>query len=204
MAYLYDEAGVTERASLAAHLAACPECLTRLDEWRRTTRALNTWKVPGVRPHRPLFQPMLQWAAAAAVVLAVGIGIGHATSAPPTDTLALRQQMRAEFAQMLRQELDKSASATLTASRNQTQDLLGDYARYAEDNRANDTRAFYNALSRVDAQRVADNLSLRRDIETVAVVSESGLRQTQQGLVQLADARSFVSPVSSPTSPGNN
>ena len=44
--------------------------------------------------------------------------------------------MRAELAQMLRQELDRSASATLTASGNQTRELLGDYARYAEEDRA--------------------------------------------------------------------
>jgi hypothetical protein len=195
---------VTERANRAAHLATCPECTAKVEDYRQAARALDTWKLPAVRPHRPLFQPALQWAAAAALVLAAGIGIGRTTSPGPADPTALRQQMRAELAQMLRQELDRSASATLTASGNQTRELLGDYARYAEESRAQDARGFFNALTQLETRRVADHASLRKDLETVAVFSDAGLRQTQQGLIQLADYRPPVTPASNPTSSGNN
>ena len=87
---------------------------------------------------------------------------------------------------MLRNELANAASANSAAADSQTKKLLADYAKGFEITRGEDNQAFYAALERLDAQRIADVFSLKKELDTVAVNTDAGLRHTEQGLVQLA------------------
>ena len=86
MSYLYDELTAEEHSSLAAHLAVCPDCKARINDWRAAGRNLDAWQLPA-RPARvPLQRPMVRWAAAAALILGIGIGVGRfATPADGTN-----------------------------------------------------------------------------------------------------------------------
>jgi len=99
--------------------------------------------------------------------------------------------LRQEFTQLLRDELDKAASATLAASGEQAKHWVEDYARALEAKRTEDSQAFYDALkdavNRLESQRLADFVSLKRDVDTVAVRTYAALRRAQQELIQLAD-----------------
>ena len=154
-----------------------------------------------------LFLPVFKWAAAAGIVLGLGIGIGRLTSAG-TEFAKVRsaiepesrQQLRQEFVQLLRDAMDKSASATLAASGEQTKELLSDFAVALNTKLSEDNQAIYAALDKMDSQRVADYVSLKKDLDTVAVNTDAGLLRTEQQLVQLAD---YTQPGSSPNSPQN-
>jgi cobalamin biosynthesis protein CbiD len=113
---------------------------------------LDSWKLPRVSAAREVFQPVFKWAAAAAVVLAVGFGIGRITSARANVEFA-RAAIEPEIRKQMRQEFE----------------------------------AVYSALEKIDAQRVADTLSLKTELDIVAVNTDAGLRHTEQQLVQLAD-----------------
>src|SRR5439155_5557028 len=63
---------------------------------------------------------------------------------------------------MLRHELDRAASATLAASGDQTRNVLSDYIKAVESKRAQDNQAIYAALDKLESQRIADLLSLRK------------------------------------------
>jgi hypothetical protein len=204
MSYLYDESNSEEHASLAAHLAVCPDCKGKVGEWRAARSDLDTWQVSAKRPRVALARPLVKWAAAAALVLATGVGIGRLTSATPDVRQMraalepeIRQHLRQEFTQLLRQELDKNVSATLAASNEQTKQLLTEFAKAVETKRTEDNQTIYAALNRLESQRVADYVSLKKDLDTVAIMTEAGLRHTQQQLVQLAD-------YSEPTNPSNS
>jgi anti-sigma factor RsiW len=200
MSYLYDELSGSERKQAAAHLAECPECQAQVAAWRATTSALNAWKLPRRREGRPVFlQPVFQWAAAAVVVLSVGFGVGRLT-APAANVEqvraalepSLRRQLQAEFLQTVRTELAQASARTLEASREETKQWLAGFASQVEQTRDEDRQAVRTALAALRQEQLTD----RRDLETVAVLTGAGLRQTQQQLVQLASY-----PVATPTTP---
>ncbi|HXT39592.1 MAG TPA: zf-HC2 domain-containing protein [Candidatus Angelobacter sp.] len=205
MSYLYDELNSEEHTGLAAHLAVCPDCKGKVAEWRAARRDLDAWRVTAKRPRAVPARPLIKWAAAAAIVLATGVGIGRLTSATPDVRRVraaiepeIRQQLRQELAQLLREELGKRAPAMLAASDEQNRQLLAEFARAVETKRTEDSQAIYAALSRLESRRVADYVSLKKDLDTVAVLTDAGLRQTQQQLVQLADYSEPADPSNSP------
>ena len=206
MSYLYDELTAEEHSSLAAHLAVCPDCKTRVSDWRSARTNLDAWQLPA-RPARvPLQRPLVRWAAAAALMIGIGFGAGR--FATPAAANAgkiraaiepeIRQQLRQEFTQLLRDELDKAASATLAASGEQTKHWVEDYAQALATKRTEDNQAIYAALNKLESQRRADFVSLKKDVDTVAWWTDAGLRRARQELVQLAD---YTQPANSSNSP---
>src|SRR5439155_13981573 len=153
MSYLYDELTAEEHSSLAAHLAVCPDCKTRVSDWRSARKNLDAWQLPA-RPGRVPFQrPLVRWAAAASLMIGIGFGVGRFAT-PATANAGkiraaiepeIRQQLRQEFTQLLRDELDKAASATLAASGEQTKHWVEDYAKALEAKRTEDSQAIYAA-----------------------------------------------------------
>jgi hypothetical protein len=206
MSYLYDELTGDQRASLAAHLAVCPDCKTGVNEWRAVRNDLNAWQLSTKRGRFSSRWPLVRWAAAAAIMIGVGFGIGHFTTAAAVDTNKLRaaiepsvrEQLKQEFAQTLRSELEKVSAATLATSNADAKQLIADLLKLYESNRTEDNQAVYNALNKLDAQRLADYTSLRKELETVAVLTDVGFRRTQQQLVQLAD---YAQPATNTSTP---
>ena len=205
MSYLYDELNADQSANLQAHLHTCPDCKSKVNEWQAARSGLDEWRVPKRRGRVVLAQPMVKWAAAAAIVLSIGVGIGRLTSAPldvqqvrAAIEPEMRQELRREFAQLFRDQLDKSASTTLAASTEQTRQLLAEFARAVEAKRTEDYQAINAALDKLQSQRLADFFSLKKDVDTMAVLTETGFRRAQQQLVQLAD---YTQPANSSNSP---
>src|SRR5438046_8769859 len=150
MSYLYDELTAEEHSSLAAHLAVCPDCKTRVSDWRSARTNLDAWQLPA-RPARVLLQrPLVRWAAAAALMIGIGFGVGRFAT-PATANAGkiraaiepeIRQQLRQEFTQFIREELDQAPAATLAASGEQTKHWVEAYARALETKRTEDSQAF--------------------------------------------------------------
>lgn len=91
VAYLYDECGPTERADVETHLATCQRCADEVLSFRAVRSSLDAWTVPeptlGLRvvsdsdasspPRwRQVLRPAWALAAAAGVVLGVGLALG--------------------------------------------------------------------------------------------------------------------------------
>lgn len=195
MSYLYDELTGEQHASLDAHLAVCPDCKAGVDTWRTTKVDLDGWQLSAKRAQTPLPRPFLRWAAAAVVMICVGFGIGRFTPLASADAdklraeigPSIRQQLGQEFAQTLRNELEKASSANLAASNAEARQLVAEFVKAYEANRTEDNQAVYNALNKLDTQRLADYATLRKELETVAVLTDASFRRTQEQLVQLAD-----------------
>ena len=193
--YLFGETSSSASRHLKAHLQTCPECREVVENWKSSVGRLDAWKLPAVAlAHEPLrFQPFLKWAAAAALVLFVGFAIGRVTSTK-TDV----EHLRAAFEPYIRNEMARAAAANLAASAEQTRKLMADYSTAFDLKRTEDIQAIYAALDKLDSQRVADALSLKQELDTVAVNADAGLRHTEQQLVQLAD---YTQPAGFSTTP---
>src|SRR6185436_2649939 len=156
MSYLYDELTAEEHSSLAAHLAVCPDCKTRVGDWRATRKNLDAWQLPAQTSGVPFQRPLVRWAAAAALIIGIEFGVGRLAT-PATAEAGriraeiepeIRQQLRLEFTQKLRAELDKAASATLAASGEQAKHWVADYARALEAKRTEDSQVILAEIGR--------------------------------------------------------
>ena len=159
--YLYGEIKPDLRRQLKEHLEGCAECREELQNWNRSLRQLDAWKLPRTNTRLGAVTPFLKWAAAAVLVLGLGFGFGRLT-ARQADVAKVRAQVepaiRREVAEMVRQALDKSSAATLAQAQRQAEEV----------------GATYYAL-------------LKKDVDTVAINTDVSLRQAQERLLQVAE-----------------
>jgi hypothetical protein len=203
--YLFGETTPEERLELKQHLQTCTECRDQVATWERNLGRLDAWKLRPARRASPVLLPVLRWAAAAAVILALGFAMGR-VSALSVDTRKLqaaleprlRQQLRDDLARMLRDEQDKSAERTLAAARQQAQQVVAEYDQSLSAARSTEVRAIYASLDKLAADHLSDFISLKKDVDTVAVMTDAGLRRTESQLVQFADYSQPVRPSAIP------
>jgi hypothetical protein len=190
ISYLYREADRTTRARLETHLADCETCRSQLDQWKTVQQHLDTWRLPGParipRPS-PAFPRIVRWAVAALLMITIGFALGRSSDPSPEDIAALRQELKAELAELVDAQIAESTTFTLAAAQEHNVGLMREFLDYYRAERSAENKALSTVLSRLDASRNADFLSLRKDLETVALNSDVGLRQTQQQLFRLAD-----------------
>ena len=115
--YLFGETKPEVRRQLKEHLRDCADCRNEIESWQRSLGRLNAWKLPPTPRAVLTFAPILNWAAAAALVLLVGFGAGRLTAAKADvakvrAALApeLRRELSQEFARYLHDELERSSS----------------------------------------------------------------------------------------------
>jgi hypothetical protein len=199
--YVFGETNAEVRRRLNQHLKSCPECQGMIQDWKRSLGRLDAWKLPRPARFGQAISPFLKWAAATVIVLVLGVGftLGRLVGpkADPQMVRAviepqIRLELRRELAELLRQELTRTATATLAAAGEQSKDLLLNYDHAVETKRAEESQTLLAALEKLNTQRVADVVSLKKDIDTIALNTDAGLRHTEQQLVQLAD---YTSPV---------
>jgi len=177
MTYLYNELAPERKRELHAHLAQCGDCGKQLHQWRAGMLALDDWKRPA--PRLKVLAPpatLLKWAAAAAVVLVGGFAIGRQSSNAPSEVAELKNSVT-----QLAQRIDEERAAT-SAVREQSLRLLNEYAKLDDARRSEDREAVELALRDLDSRL----FKLRSELETVAVNTETGFRQTKEGLTTLA------------------
>ncbi len=167
VAYLYDEVDSSTRSHLKSHLAGCESCRDQLAQWSSVQHRLNSPRLPTpmVRTVSWPMPRLLRWAAAALLMIAIGFTVGRSSGASPKDVAAMREELRGELAHMVNARLDQLNITALTAANEQTTATLREFANYYD----------------------AGLLSLRKDLETVALNSDVGLRQTRQQIIRLAD-----------------
>jgi anti-sigma factor RsiW len=207
MSYLYGELPRADKLALAAHLKRCPPCEAQLAQWQATMTNLNAWEHLPVRTAVPAagrfagFQPALKWAVAAAIVLGLGFGLGRISSLASGNVETLRTSLRTEFSRQLesaRAELAGDFQRQQTNALNQllaasasakaeTGQLVSELAASVEEKRVLDSEAIAAALQQLDSKWIALHASLRKELETVAVLTEDGFNDTQQKLYQLAN-----------------
>jgi hypothetical protein len=159
--YLYGEIKPDLRRQLNEHLQGCAECGEELQNWKRSLQRLDAWQLSRTSARLDAVMPFLKWAAAALLVLGLGFGFGRLT-ARQADLEKVRArvepEIRREFADLLRREIDKSSATTLAQAQRQAEEVGA---------------AYYTLL--------------KKDLDTVAINTDVSLRRAEQGLMQVAD-----------------
>jgi Putative zinc-finger len=159
--YLYGEINPVLRRQLKEHVEGCAECREELQNWKSSLRRLDAWKLPRTDSRLDAVTPFLKWAAAALLVLGLGFGFGLMTARPPDlekVRARIEPEIRREFVEMLRREIDKSSATTLAQAQRQAEEVGA---------------AYYSLL--------------KKDLDTVAINTDVSLQQAQQVLLQVAD-----------------
>jgi Putative zinc-finger len=194
--YVFGEAKPEARRRLRQHLAECAECRDEVERWKQSLNRLDAWRLPRPARYPQVLEPLLRWAVAGAMagaILLAGFAAGRFSSPKPAlaevrqeVAMEVRQQLHQELARQLNAKLASATSDAVAASVARTRQLLTVYAQAQEARRAEQARAIAVALDQLDrrwqAQRVADYMTLKEQLDTVAVNTDAGLRQ-------LADAR---------------
>jgi hypothetical protein len=184
MAFLYGETAALRRRGLGAHLAHCQACSAQVKAWRASLRDLDEWVLPvSGRAARP-WLPVLRWAAAAAVVLGVGVWLGRQVPPSTGDVAALKTSV-AQLSEAVQRGRESDAPAIVatatTAANVETLRLLAQYSSLQDNQRAADQQALKLTLDTFGV-RLA---TLRNELETVAVNTEGGFQLTRQNMAQL-------------------
>jgi hypothetical protein len=183
MSFLYGECPPERQRELDAHLTACPACAGQVQTWRSSMNALDDWPLPARRHAPRQWVPALKWAAAAAVVLAVGFGLGRQTSNARAEVATLKSSV-ADLTAIVEREHNFNLSNSLaiaSTANTETLRLMSDYARLQQEQRAADQEVIKTALRSFDLRLGR----VRSDLQTVAVNTEAGFEQTHQNLAQL-------------------
>lgn len=165
---LFGEIEPARREELEAHLRACPDCAAEIQAWRTSLTRLDAWKVPAratraTRASRWNYQPMA-WAAAALLMLGVGLGLGYWASPGQSNSRALEARLA---------DLEKRSAQTVEA-------LVSTRAQQSED-----LQMFAAAFRALQENHRDDFVSLRKDLETVAALTDEEIRAAREKLVQL-------------------
>lgn len=177
--FIFGEIDAGQRRQMESHLEDCTECRDEIQSWRRSLDRLDSWKLQPVAKRRTNFAPLAKWAAAAAIVLLVGFAFGRMTAAhvdAEKVRAAVERDLRGQLAQIARDEAAKTASLALTA-----------FSQKTETRRAADNRVIFAVLERLETQHATDCLTLKKELDTLAINADAGLRQTEEQLVQFAD-----------------
>jgi hypothetical protein len=180
MTFLYEEVAPEQKRELQAHLVQCAACAEQVKGWRAGMTILDEWSLPTVRRAPRRWQPMVKWAAAAAVVLGVGFAVGRQTSTAASELAVLKTSVAQLTETVERDRHFNTINATATANA-EAMRLLAEYARLDEDGRAADRKTVALAMQEFESRLAR----LRAELETVAVNTEDGFQQTQEGLTRL-------------------
>lgn len=188
MSFLYDELAPETRAGLQAHLDACCECRVQMTAWQSAAMQMSEWKLPPKRKVA-VARTLTRWAIAAAIVGLAALG-GARLVALSGEVKQLRTEMREQLLLEVRRDLDSALAqvteqATKSAS-TEAQALIAAVAQKLEEKRLTDQQATLAALQKMNAQRVADYAAMRKELETVAVFTETGLERAQNQIATLA------------------
>ncbi len=176
--YLDGEAPAPLAASLADHLAVCPECAAEFAAWKRSTQMLRQWEFPKTRRSSrsaPVFT-YAKLALAAGIALFIGLAVGR-FSAPNANEL--RQSIAAQLREEMRGEVQKQ----LVVAR-----------RDMDQQRRQDQTQMITYVNGVRDQNLHDCLLLRRDLETAVSVADTDLRVNSRHIKELAEAVAINQP----------
>lgn len=178
MDYLYNESSRKEKAALDAHLEICAKCRADVQHWRAAMGMLDADKSFGEATRRSVPQPWLKWGIAAAIMLLAGFGVGRLTSTGRAEIEELRASVKSELRTELLAELQKEQSARLEQ-----------FKLDAEARQELDKKAIYNTIGTLETAHQTEYASLRKELETVALLTQAGFQQAQQQIVTLASSQ---------------
>lgn len=171
--WLYGETSPRAQRALNKHLGECAECRAQVESWKATGKLLDDLPAPAAR--KRIAAVPWQWAAAAALLLGLGIVVGRVAFPAGASLRAETQQQMAAMRAELTRDFER-----------QQREALAQVAAAIEQARAEDRAVYLGALRELGAKHDAEVATLKKGIETVVALADYGFEATEQRLAQLA------------------
>jgi hypothetical protein len=190
VSWVYGEGAAQARKQLSAHVEECAECRQQVETWQGTMKTLD--ELPAPAPRRRFALAPVQWAAAAAFLVGLGIVLGRLAisteevklrAAIETQVTAMRADLAQEFAQRQGEVMERVVAAN-------TERLGTEFADMLEQARAEDRATYLLALKELNAKHEAEVATLKKGLEAVVALADYGFEATEQRFEQLAALRS--------------
>jgi hypothetical protein len=187
--YVFGETTAETRRRLKRHLNDCPECRMQVLSWTQSLRRMGNWELPTPRAQSGPWWMLARWATAGAcagLLLLAGIAVGRLAGGPGPEPRSVRnglsEEFRPELAALVREEVARAVTFARAEMEMRARAVLAAYARDVKSGRLEDKQQCQAALEAV-------YVSLKRDLDTVAVLTEASFRATQRRMGYLADNR---------------
>lgn len=205
--FLFGEADGDHERRLKTHLDECERCAAQLAGWSNTVGSLDRWKLPRVAPvatPRRVRTSPLALAAAVVIGLFAGRLIFPPSSARPSEAFqaAVRTEVETQMRRALlalnsggdlkglenrvRNELEATEAKLLEQARAQTETVVQKAIEQSSLAREEDRLAVLALFKTAREQQQVDYYSLRKDLETVASLTDEALRHDRQRIIQLS------------------
>jgi hypothetical protein len=192
MSWVYGEVTPRAQRQLGAHVKACVECRGQVEAWQGTMKVLD--KLPAPAARKRFVMAPVQWAAAAALLVGLGIVLGRFASS--TDEAKLRAAMQKEMQQhvvAMRVELAREFAQGQGETMERllavhTERLGSEFGDMLEQTRAEDRATYLLALKEVNARHDAEVATLKKGLEAIVALADYGFEATEQRFEQLAAA----------------
>ena len=219
MEYLYGEMESLARKSLETHVKNCAPCREQQGEFTGIMDSLDAWLVKVPEKHslaaRNRFQPVVKWAAAAALL----VSTAYATARffrPEVDMASLQAKISEQIKQTetplqerMEQEIRAASEKAVAAAREKVEmevalwiqeislkaqaeavlaarEQMEQLSATLATLREEDRKRVNAALKSFETQWMTEYRKMREDLERVAVFSDESYRKAQRQLVQLA------------------
>ena len=204
MEYLYGETTSKRRRELSAHAKTCSQCRTRIADWRRTKASLNEDVIHATGFGTIQSAGILKWAAAIAILACGLYGTAKGTvnsrqiselrgSVERSVRASLEPEIKTRLAlaeagamERMRSEMAQMREKTLASAQADNQQLLESLTKITARARSEDREFLMNTLQQIEDRRSNELAALRKELETVAVLTEASLKKAQQQIIQLA------------------
>ncbi len=193
VAFLYGESDPESDKSLTAHLQVCRQCQESIATWRGVMAELDAWQLPRRPTHARQRWRIVRAAAAAILLIALGVTLGRFTAPRAPDGEALRTSLEASLTsslepairQRLRRDFDELAVQLAWALNAATDLRLAEFLWLFDAARAEDRQVFGVVLEGLESQRLSDQVQLRNDLVQLAALTGDELLRTKQDVVRL-------------------
>jgi hypothetical protein len=201
VAYVFGDASPEVYAQVSEHQAICPACRTEIEAWKRSVKRLDAWKLPEPTKRAIVAQPVAKWAIAALLMLGLGFGLGRLATPANSGTKLIRAEMQSLIESAVATELHNAVALAETHSSNavasmetrlakaseaETRRMLRDFIEVFNTARQEDRRETLSLLERIQREHAAAYVALRRDLETVASLTDEEIRLAHLKLMQFS------------------
>ena len=201
--FLYEETPAPRRRQIEAHIAECSSCESKLKSWRETMQLLDRYELPAVTRPKRSWVPAFRLAAAAAVVLAAGLGFVFGKRSTSSAEVEKLRHSVAQIELMLQSNqtlnISNSLFAATAAANEETIRLLADFAHSQDEKLLADRQSVGLVLQDFEARLT----KVHHDLEIVAVNTQTGFQQTRRNLSELVSYFPPNAPPNIPVGPNN-
>ena len=182
--FIFGEAGVQQREQLEEHLKQCAECSAEITRWRGSLRKMDSWQLPPRAIRGRFSRKPLAWAAAAVLMLGVGL------CAAQWGAYTAKASLRSDLSRLEMEIAELKNSAVLPMQGNSSASDTVKKLQLAVANmdleREEDRKSFIALIQELDKKHDEALVSVRKDLETLASNADDQLQAARTRLLELS------------------